>query len=207
MSTDERRVLLLRGFAVDQVASVSTPYDEICDADGFISHILQTLPKSSEDLVATGFVLCAGEWPEQSVDAHHSAIPTDEDADAIKTMVATLTDVASRKPPGEKHTAEQGARLSDDAETYLIQINMVCNTRRIFTTQQGYMGIAADDVDIGDFVTVARGCELPLIIRPLANSSSDFELVDVSYVHGIMQGEAMREHMEAGHELQTFRIL
>ncbi|KAL8670567.1 MAG: hypothetical protein Q9168_004905 [Polycauliona sp. 1 TL-2023] len=72
--------------------------------------------------------------------------------------------------------------------------------RFVFMTSQGLLGTGARNREEGDHVVIAKGSELPLILRPI-NASSDqqeqeeqipsYQLVGMCYVHGIMDGEAV----------------
>ena len=61
---------------------------------------------------------------------------------------------------------------------------------RLVFTQMGYVGAFICDVLPGDEVYVLKGCKMPVILRRMENR---YRLVGVGYVHGIMDGEAMKE--------------
>ena len=58
-----------------------------------------------------------------------------------------------------------------------------------FTTKKGYMGLGSQAMRVGDVVTILAGSEVPLILR---QAGEIFHLVGESYVHGIMNGEAVQ---------------
>lgn len=58
--------------------------------------------------------------------------------------------------------------------------------RQLFTTENGYVGIARASVKLGDFVCVLPGCSVPVILR---RNNWHFNFFGDCYVHGIMQGE------------------
>ncbi|KAJ4024578.1 hypothetical protein NW752_003145 [Fusarium irregulare] len=59
---------------------------------------------------------------------------------------------------------------------------------RPFLTGSGYLGMGLESVEVGDEVWVVRGCPTPLVFR---REEEKFSLVGESYVHGVMNGEAV----------------
>ncbi|KUJ13698.1 HET-domain-containing protein [Mollisia scopiformis] len=62
--------------------------------------------------------------------------------------------------------------------------------RRVILTERGYMGMAPEHVKEGDIVCILLGSNLPTILRPDATSTR-FNIVGHSYIHGLMNGEAL----------------
>lgn len=70
--------------------------------------------------------------------------------------------------------------------------------RRLVTTSTGYLGLVPEQSRKGDLIAVLRGCNFPVVVRPL---KCDLEMVRMScrryryigecYVHGLMNGEAI----------------
>lgn len=62
-----------------------------------------------------------------------------------------------------------------------------------FLTLSGLPGSAEMGAQKGDIIIVIPGCNLPLLIRPeeSEDKNTTFRLIDVCYVHGIMDGEAL----------------
>jgi hypothetical protein len=65
-----------------------------------------------------------------------------------------------------------------------------CRQRKFVTTEKGYLGLAPDQVQVGDVVAVLYGGELPMVLRP-TNKTKEFQFVGDAYVHGIMNGEVL----------------
>lgn len=67
---------------------------------------------------------------------------------------------------------------------------------RLFEFDGGYIGLALQDVGIGDIVCVLNGSQYPIILRPLPDDL--FEFVGMCFVLGLMKGEARAffEHRE-----------
>ena len=63
--------------------------------------------------------------------------------------------------------------------------------RRLFRTKQGYLGIASMHFDVGDHVCVLDGGRVPFVLFP--RDDGYWSLVSECYVHGIMDGEALKD--------------
>ncbi|KAH7400203.1 hypothetical protein BKA64DRAFT_477296 [Cadophora sp. MPI-SDFR-AT-0126] len=64
--------------------------------------------------------------------------------------------------------------------------------RRVFVTQNRWMGVGPHILQPGDVVAMLFGGNVPYILRPVDNH---YILVGECYVHGIMNGEPVREFM------------
>ena len=62
--------------------------------------------------------------------------------------------------------------------------------RRLFRTKDNYFGIAAQSLQEDDAVWVLAGAAVPMVLRRLP--SGNWRLVGEAYVHGIMNGEAVK---------------
>jgi hypothetical protein len=80
---------------------------------------------------------------------------------------------------------------------------LACLNRRIFATSTGSVGLRPPTTKIGDAIAVLYGyeCPVPFILRPVAAleargdaSIKEYQVIGHCYVHGIMQGEAVRRH-------------
>ncbi|KAF2629366.1 hypothetical protein BU25DRAFT_409267 [Macroventuria anomochaeta] len=60
--------------------------------------------------------------------------------------------------------------------------------RRLITTRTGFLGLAPDEVKIGDTVAILLGCNHPVVLRP---HEDGFKYVGECYIHGLMDGEAV----------------
>jgi hypothetical protein len=80
--------------------------------------------------------------------------------------------------------------------------------RAVFYTATGHIGLGPRCTQPGDVVTILYGCNLPMVMRPLPGlPEGSYRLLGVSYVYGIMDGEAVRRHKEMGLEDVIFRIV
>jgi len=62
--------------------------------------------------------------------------------------------------------------------------------RAFVITEKGYFGLALKRVQKGDLVTILREGRVPFV---LGKSNSGFRFMGETYVHGIMNGEQMKE--------------
>lgn len=71
---------------------------------------------------------------------------------------------------------------------------------RLFEFEGGYLGLAFQDVAIGDVVCVVNGSQYPVILRKLQNYL--FEFVGTCFVLGLMKGEARAFRSSGKHVFQ-----
>jgi hypothetical protein len=77
---------------------------------------------------------------------------------------------------------------------YLVELRIQTLGRNIFITKSGYLGLGPQHVEVGDHVVILHDAKVPFVFRPCNNSQ--FELVGESYIHGIMDGEFIKEDMQ-----------
>ena len=82
-------------------------------------------------------------------------------------------------------------QLNDVAWHYWASVVVASADRRLFATEQGYIGLGPDEMQKGDHVYILSGGNLPYILRPVSGPRPrTFELVGDCYLQGIMYGEA-----------------
>jgi hypothetical protein len=62
--------------------------------------------------------------------------------------------------------------------------------RRLFVTHNAYVGLAREEVKVGDLVTILMGGDIPFLLRERMEEST-FQFVGEAYVHGVMYVEAI----------------
>jgi len=77
------------------------------------------------------------------------------------------------------------------AEEYLNMVRVQLLGRTVFVCKNGYLGLGPQHVQTGDIIAVMDGSPVPIVLRPIEDGF--YELVGESYVHGIMDGEAVRD--------------
>ncbi|KAF2491138.1 hypothetical protein BU16DRAFT_566051 [Lophium mytilinum] len=92
----------------------------------------------------------------------------------------------------EIHTA----KFSTDS--FIRMFNTVlafCHRRRLFITEEGYMGLGPEALEVGDRVAILLGGETPFVLRTAFQdyeyhgASSQYQLVGECYVRDMMSGE------------------
>ncbi|PMD22513.1 HET-domain-containing protein [Hyaloscypha hepaticicola] len=84
-------------------------------------------------------------------------------------------------------------RCSTVAE-FLRRVQEVIWNRHMIRTKGGRLGLVRDDVRPGDKVCILYGCSVPVIIRQVAAQlryRDYYRFLGESYVHGVMNGEAI----------------
>jgi hypothetical protein len=78
-----------------------------------------------------------------------------------------------------------------------------CMKRRFFVTGTGSVGIGPRCMQPGDVVTVLRGGQSPFILR---KTGYRYWLLGETYVHGVMDGEAVQIHKARGRSEEIFHV-
>ncbi|KAH7078494.1 heterokaryon incompatibility protein-domain-containing protein [Paraphoma chrysanthemicola] len=92
-------------------------------------------------------------------------------------------------------TADAQSFLSLGIKDYLYQLQDVAYERRPFSMSTGHIGIGPSQMMTGDSLYVLSGADVPFILRSSADGR--LELIGEAYVHGIMDGEALKEGSSA----------
>lgn len=89
-------------------------------------------------------------------------------------------------------------------DIFQASLNETTTGRRLFTTQDGYVGLAPAGSRVGDGICVVLGCNVPFVVRALEGSDG-FVMVGECYVHGLMRGEALLRCADRRFEYVTLR--
>lgn len=81
-------------------------------------------------------------------------------------------------------------------------------SRCLYRTRRGYLGTGPQSVQRGDIVCVFMSAAVPFILRSRGDGDDGYTLVGDAYVHGIMDGELVKDWEEGKAELdlREFRI-
>ena len=81
-------------------------------------------------------------------------------------------------------------------------IHNVVNHTRLWLTSQGFLGLGRQTLEKGDEIFIVKGSRLPLVFRPIEGSLSPkfglskreqgYRFVSECYLHGFMDGEAVK---------------
>ena len=75
------------------------------------------------------------------------------------------------------------------------QLQHVAKGRRSLIASGNLLGIGPCETEIGDIVFVLLGSDTPYILRRNINKEDTFRLVGKTYLHGIMDGEALEKNI------------
>ncbi|KAL2067737.1 hypothetical protein VTL71DRAFT_15833 [Oculimacula yallundae] len=94
--------------------------------------------------------------------------------------------------------------FSDEINVYSDSLELTVMERKLFVTEEGYVGFGEDGIEPGDMIAVLCGGKCPYILRRV--ESEEVELEDSykliggpAYIHGLMNGEATKQ----GRDLST----
>jgi hypothetical protein len=93
-----------------------------------------------------------------------------------------------------------GTETPNHVKIFLTVVRDVIWNRRTFRSKGNYrtdiplIGLVPQNARVGDQICVLYGCSVPVVLRKLSvsNDKSCWQLVGDAYVHGIMDGEAIR---------------
>lgn len=80
--------------------------------------------------------------------------------------------------------------ICGDTHRFLATTEELCKGRCFFVTEGGLMGLGPRIMSAGDKVCIMLGSQVPFVLRPLP-LKQQYRLCGESYVHGIMDGEAL----------------
>lgn len=196
-------VLMLPGFAIDEVAELSRPMAaHAVWRDGNLQSGLPDFPMSEVLLIGSDGLEQDAKYQllDQADDCHNrpsgESVPQSLALTLIASMslppvraidLSTLEGPLARKLhfPGSDENMEHSANHDQARAPYAEILRLRANCRRFITTTGGRMGLAPIDSERGDIVAVFVGVTIPCILRPIGNNH--WAIVGCAYVHGIMQ--------------------
>jgi hypothetical protein len=195
-------LLILRGLDLDTIrCRTATPRES--DTAATILHFLNSV----EQLVA-----CTVEGVPQATrniiakilrGGRLAADPNaGEDGDVYTEFKRLLVQQAAQSA----HGMAKGATGDGGVAAFRTAFTLTCHARCFFRTDSGYLGVGPHTLQVGDAVTIIYGSSLPLILRRSTTHIGEFQLVGVSYVYGIMNGEAVHQHRERSRDPIEMRI-
>jgi hypothetical protein len=137
--------------------------------------------------------------------------PTNETtSDAIyRTIAADLEDeLPTFDHAGRLKTYISPLDLSNPSTAWWIGRAIVTlgETRALFATHDGHLGLGPNRARKGDVVFVVPGNETPLVLRPLPGTQDRFTFVGECYVHGIMDGQALGGYSDEADVQKTAKM-
>ncbi|KAI5859407.1 heterokaryon incompatibility protein-domain-containing protein [Durotheca rogersii] len=216
--------LLTDGFMVGKVTSVG-PVCDINDAAAFINALREWERMIPENGLALDGAYTNG---QSRSDAFRNTLGGD-----VVHGKQQLTRMLGLPPPRYVRSTEDDRELCRDwwdiiatDETqgegvpvewilhFEVIVTLTVRDTRFFLTDQGLMGIGPPGMNVGDKVYVLRGSGLPYILRDTDDQNPSregchhlarlcFNLVGSSYVHGIMDGEVLKDQTKTQVEIHS----
>ncbi|KAH8791065.1 hypothetical protein BGZ57DRAFT_875146 [Hyaloscypha finlandica] len=90
-----------------------------------------------------------------------------------------------------------------DSSYFEYEASAMGQRRKIFRTLKGYMGLGPDSLLPGDIAVVLFGGNVPYILRP---QNGHYLFVGEAYIHGIMNGEVIRQWRDGVLKDEMFEI-
>lgn len=75
---------------------------------------------------------------------------------------------------------------------YIAECSRATTGRSFILTSKGFLGLGPVSSQMGDIVCLVRGCDVPVVLRPVAGKEGVYKMVGDCYVHGIMDGSFAR---------------
>ena len=137
-----------------------------------------------------------------------TSYPTGESLFEVKwrTLIGNKTSTTYKEPPAyygnlyrtwREEIKGKALALTDEQlnaiapQEYFYALCSVSNSK-LCKTRGGYVGLVPTSAEVGDHVSVLPGGIVPFVLRDSAERPGMFRMVGGCYIHGIMQGEALK---------------
>lgn len=162
-----RRILSVRGFVFDTVKEVAPGSESLLDAQKLNQWYI---------------------WLTRELGEKYHTMGTTHEA-ALHTFVADIGIANNKYQRGS--TAPWLVSMDGTDESFRSNslVKRALHSRGVFISELGYMGLAREDVRKGDDISILFGGQVPFILR---QHGETYQLKSECYVHGVMDGEAMK---------------
>jgi hypothetical protein len=170
-------------------------------------------PKSDEELRILRTVTCSFHDPYNTIWRNASQIKAEGGAKTRDSLTAM-------------RQYQQSANIEPSSKYFQTSVQMACNNRCIFQTELGYLGLGPKamnpesmrprsgegerglpgNLDSGSEsyeIWILLGCKTPFVLQPNGGS---YLLLGECYVHGLMDGEALRRVDDGSLTIQGVEI-
>ncbi|KAL8947678.1 MAG: hypothetical protein Q9222_006062 [Ikaeria aurantiellina] len=110
----------------------------------------------------------------------------------MPTMYGELQSCAERMQSGldlGEIIELEDAAYKEKVDTFYPHMNITLRMR-LFRTDEGLLGMGPRSTQAGDEAWILQGARVPFVLRP-RGENGQYQLIGQSYVHGMMQGEAI----------------
>jgi hypothetical protein len=183
--------LLLGGLQLDSVKTVIPIRSILMESDGTFALTETTLRKTSATLTTVEAYPFTGEafWKVffRTMTADRTALSARIDDEYRAKFLTRFSNwkLGDGHSPNQQLPSDLWAEISSS-------VNTIVEDKEMFLTEQGYLGLGQEGVREGDIVCVFCGGDVPFLLRKSEKTPGILHLLSECYVHGIMDGEAMK---------------
>jgi len=142
---------------------------------------------------------------------HRRCSPPDETR--VQEWISWILNSSLDRPPQPRGEVNDSTAQIPQLHWHL---NTVLQKKRMIRTKGGRLGLASQDVRFGDKVVVLGGEAYPYIMRrqpgsgaehPGHEKSARYSLICPAYIHGLMDGQALRKVSDDDRGLETILVV
>lgn len=183
-------LLILTGFAIGTASTVlpANRYEAFWNGSELLRIIreIQTcLGNRSTEPPELGETLISG----TTHDSARASEPYYAKFSALLALVQETGQIPELKPSGQDHGSDESAEI-EALWAYHQALYNALDNRCFFVTANASMGIGPRTLHPHDLIAVLYGSKWPVVLRPV--ESGQYRMIGTCYVHGIMDGEAVR---------------
>ena len=189
--TSDSHVLVVDGFCHDEIEAVSTESLEQHSED---MRVVLGWLQIAEPLIRRGTLGIDAFWRTLIGDQGRHIYPAPEQYGTHFERYIQHANARARGYPDMSRIDETTEnRKADNPLLYQAALGYLAPHRKFFRTKKGFIGLGPRSMRQGDLVCILYGGRVPFILRKEGNH---YRLVGESYVHGIMEGEAVTKDNE-----------
>ena len=189
--TSDSRVLAVDGFCHGEIEVASTESLEQHSED--MQLVLGWL-QIAEPLIRRGIISIDAFWRTLIGDHGRHIYPApDQYGTHFERYIQHANARAQGYPDMSRMDETTENHRAGNPLLYQAALGYLAPHRKFFRTKKGFIGLGPRSMRQGDLVCILHGGRVPFILR---KEGSHYRLVGESYVHGIMEGEAMTKDAE-----------
>ena len=188
---EQLRLLWLRGHDLGVISVLSSPwlsgvgdYFTTADLYDWMMEGARLVTEFNKNPESTQTPFRALDYKEMWVTMRAGLSPSRAE---LSSMTQSLHDWLDANTPIDNEAGVKG--LNSQAASLVGQLSTVASKRRFGLTEDGKKCLVPMSAKSGDKVWVIRGCPTPFVFR---KRGENWRLVGSAYVHGVMNGEALR---------------
>ena len=210
-------MIILQGVHFDSVSHTTSPIPSLVETtvgpstEDFRSFYLEVLNHYQEISIADAAICLTGEGAEDLPDHMWRRLLLDITVDDDPKVFRRTTPKDHERHSNLMKTISGSDFMKPHTFAYLLSIQSNYSNRRIFSTSNHRIGVGPRETREGDLVCILEGGPLPFILREGKHATDSYHptqhtLVGVTYVHGVMDGEIIRDLDQSKGTVQEFCI-